>query len=90
VVILGSAVDPTAYESEVTGLLARHPGASYLLTEGSCSSLRQRVDGNLIYAVYLGPFPSPDAACTTRNRMGADSYVKRLDTTTPADRLWSC
>jgi serine/threonine-protein kinase len=90
VVFLGSATDPATHRSRVADLLAAHPGASYLLTEGSCSSLRQRLDGNLIYAVYRGPFPSQAAACAAKDQAGGDSYVKKLDDTTPADQLWSC
>jgi len=90
VVFLGSAVTPGAYEEEIAALLDAHPGASYLLTEGSCSSLRQRVDGNLIYAAFTGPYASQAAACQARIAVGGDSYVKVLDDTTPAEQLWSC
>lgn len=90
VVFLGSAVDPGAYEEEIAALLDAHPGASYLLTEGSCSSLRQRLNGNLIYAAYSGPYPSQAAACQARAAVGGDSYVKLLDNTTPAEQLWQC
>ncbi|MBB3082147.1 serine/threonine-protein kinase [Geodermatophilus sabuli] len=90
VVFLGSAVTPGRYEEEISGFLAAHPGASYLLTAGSCSSLRHDLDGALIYAAYTGPFPSQAAACAERARVGGESYVKRLDDTTPPGQLWTC
>jgi serine/threonine-protein kinase len=90
VVIIGSAVDPGGYEDTIAALLDAHPGASYLLTEGGCSSLRQQLDGNRIYAAYSGPYPTQAAACRARAGVGGDSYVKVLDNTTPAEQLWTC
>jgi serine/threonine-protein kinase len=91
VVFLGSATDPATYRDDVSALLSGQPGARYLLTDGSCSSLRQRMpDGRLIYAVYLGPFPDQATACAVHRRAGGESYVKVLDDTTAPDRLWTC
>jgi hypothetical protein len=93
VVFVGSAVDAATYADDVAAQLAAHPGSAYLLTEGSCSSLRQRLpDGRSIYAVYLGPFPTQAAACAERNGVdaGAGAYVKALDNVTPAEQLWEC
>ena len=92
-VFVGSAVDAATYADDVAAQLAAHPGSAYLLTEGSCSSLRQRLpDGRSIYAVYLGPFPTQAAACAERNGVdaGAGAYVKALDNVTPAEQLWEC
>lgn len=90
VVVLGSAVNPGTYEEQIAALLDAHPGASYLLTERGCSSLRQRLNGNPIYAAYSGPYPSQYEACRARADVGGDSYVKVLDNTTPAQQLWTC
>ncbi|SDM61999.1 serine/threonine protein kinase [Geodermatophilus siccatus] len=90
VVFLGSAVDPDTYPEDVAVLLAEHPGAEYLLTEDSCASLRQELDGNRIYSVYEGPYPDRATACAARARVGGDAYVKRLDDTTPPEQLWTC
>jgi serine/threonine-protein kinase len=91
VVFLGSATHPAAYRADVAGLMAGHPDARYLLTDGLCSSLRQRMpDGSVIYAVYLGPFPDQASACAVRRGIGGESYVKVLDDTTPPDRIWTC
>jgi serine/threonine-protein kinase len=93
VVFVGSAVDAATYADDVAAQLAAHPGAAYLLTEGGCSSLRQRLpDGRSIYAVYLGPFPTQAAACAERNGLGVGvgAYVKVLDDVTPAEQIWEC
>jgi serine/threonine-protein kinase len=91
VVILGSATDPASYAEDVRNLLGVDPRARYVLTEGACSSLRQRTDeGNQIYAVYLGPYPDQTSACTVSTGIGGGVYVKRMDTTTPPEQTWSC
>jgi hypothetical protein len=91
VVILGSATDPATHADDVTALLSSNPEAKYVLTEGACSSLRQRTaDGNQIYAVYLGPYPDQAAACTVSTGIGGGVYVKRMDDTTPSDQTWEC
>lgn len=91
VVFVGSGLEPDTYPADVAQLLSQFPGADYLLTDGECSSLRQRLpDDRLIYAVYYGFYPTQAAACERRDQIGGDSYVKRLDDVTPADQLWEC
>lgn len=91
VVFLGAATDPASYESDVRALLGGHSQAKYLLTEGSCTSMRQRLpDGSLIYAVWVGPYPDQAAACSARDFIGGGAYVKRMDNTTPAEQLYQC
>ncbi len=91
VVFLGAATTPGRYAADIDQLLGTHAGAEYLLTEGSCSSLRQRLDdGARIYAAYVGYFADQSTACTARDRIGGGAYVKRLDNTTPAEQLWQC
>jgi cell division septation protein DedD len=91
VVFLGAATDPAAYEADVRTLLSSQPTAKYVLTQGSCSSMRQALpDGTLIYTVYVGPYPDQAAACSARAAIGGAAYVKRMDDVTPADQLWQC
>ncbi|WP_308283071.1 serine/threonine-protein kinase [Pseudonocardia nigra] len=91
VTFVGSAVTPGAHRAEVASLLAQHPGSSYLLAETGCASLRPRLpDGRSICSVYLGPYATPDQACSARRAAGGDSYVKVLDEVTPVDRFVEC
>ncbi|WP_312870586.1 serine/threonine-protein kinase [Gordonia asplenii] len=75
-----NATAPGAYASEIAAALAQHPGASYLRTDQSCSSLRQALNGNPIYAVY---FPGDLATvCAIKARIGGHTYARRLDNAT--------
>ncbi|WP_290054872.1 serine/threonine-protein kinase [Amycolatopsis solani] len=88
VVILGSAVTPARYRADVQRFLDAHPGSSYLHAPSTgCGSLRQRVNGADVYAVYAGPFATKESACARR---GGDAYVKRLDTTSSPAQVLSC
>lgn len=88
VVLLGSAITPDRYRADVQRFLDAHPGAHYLHTPSTgCGSLRQRVNGADVYAVYFGPFATADAACARRS---SGAYVKRLDNTTSPERVVSC
>jgi serine/threonine-protein kinase len=91
ILIVGSAVDPRRYQSDVREFLEAHPGARYLHAPSTgCRSLRQRLDGADIYSVYYGPFPDKAAACEKRAVTGGDSFVRRLDDTSTPDRAVSC
>ena len=91
VVFLGAATDPAAYEFDVQTLLESNPGAQYTLTQGSCASMRQALpNGDLIYAVWTGPYADQSAACAARAGYGDAAYVKRMDDTTPPEQLWEC
>jgi hypothetical protein len=91
ITVVGSAVRPASYSADVARLLGRHSGSAYLYAEASCSSLRPRMpDGDSIYAVFLGPFPTQAQACATKRAVGGDSYVRVLDDVTPDDRLIKC
>lgn len=80
ITLIGAAVTPAAYVSQLDDLLARYPQSSYLRTENVCSSLRPRMpDGSAIYAVYFGPFASAGEACAARASGPTDAYVKVLD-----------
>ncbi|MDQ2707576.1 MAG: hypothetical protein M3Z25_08040 [Actinomycetota bacterium] len=90
-VFVGAAVRPGAYQREVGDFLARYSGASYLLAEQACPSLRPRTGaGNSIYAVYYGPFPTLGNACETKGRVGVGSYVRRLDNSGSRSRTIAC
>jgi serine/threonine-protein kinase len=92
VVFLGSSTNPASYQTSIDALLSAHPGSQYMLTAGSCSSLRQALpDGSQIYAVYTGPYTTPEEACAAREQSGDDdAYVKVLDNSTPPDQIWTC
>ncbi|GAA4665967.1 serine/threonine-protein kinase [Gordonia humi] len=76
-----NAVDPGTYVQEVATALARHPGSSYLRTDRSCSSLRQHLNGNPVYAVYLAG-SSLAETCRIKAEVGGDAYARRLDDVT--------
>ena len=73
-------------------MLAARPGARWFTTEGTCGSLRARTDeGAPIHAVYLGPFPTVDAALAACAAGPLDAYAKRLDDgTDPAGGVVTC
>jgi serine/threonine-protein kinase len=81
VLMVGSAISPAFYQRDVTTALDTYPGASYLRTDQTCSSLRPDLDGNAIYSTYFGPYGSVAEACAERWRGPADAYVKVLSTT---------
>ncbi|MFJ9779987.1 serine/threonine-protein kinase [Amycolatopsis sp. NPDC101161] len=88
VVILGSAITPGRYPADVQRFLDAHPGAGYLHAPSTgCGSLRQRVEGADVYAVYSGPFGTKDAACAHRS---GGAYVKRLDNTSSPTQVVNC
>jgi serine/threonine protein kinase len=88
VVVLGSAITPARYRADVQQFLNAHPGARYLHTPTTgCGSLRQQVNGADVYAVFDGPFATPQGACARR---AGSSYVKRLDNTTSPATVVSC
>jgi len=90
-VIVANATRPGAYRNEIGGFLARYSGASYLLAEQACSSLRAHTEsGNSIYAVYYGPYPALDNACATRRRVGGGSYIRKLDNGPQSSVIFRC
>lgn len=90
-VIVANATRPGTYQHEISAFLGRYAGASYLLAEQACSSLRSHTgDGSSIYAVYYGPYPALDNACETRRRMGGGSYVRKLENGGPSTVIIRC
>lgn len=88
---VGAAVKPANYRTEVQAYLDRYPGSSYLLAEQNCSSLRHHMDnGASIYTVYYGPYSTLAQACEARSRVGGDSFIRRLDNSTPVGQEPRC
>jgi hypothetical protein len=88
---VGAAVKPANYRTEVQAYLNRYPGSSYLLAEQNCSSLRHHMDnGASIYTVYYGPYSTLAQACEARSRVGGDSFIRRLDNSTPVGQEPRC
>ncbi len=80
VLVVGSVTTPVGYQEAVVRLLDATPGAQWFTTEGTCGSLRDRSDdGTLIHTVYLGPFPTADAALSACSAGPPDAYARRLD-----------
>lgn len=90
-VFVGAAVMPGNYDDEVQTYLDRYPGSAYLLAEQNCTSLRHHMDnGASIYTVYYGPYPTLTEACNARSRVGGDSFIRRLDNSTPVGQEPRC
>jgi hypothetical protein len=88
---VGAAVKPANYRTAVQAYLNRYPGSSYLLAEQNCSSLRHHMDnGASIYTVYYGPYSTLAQACEARSRVGGDSFIRRLDNSTPVGQEPRC
>lgn len=91
IVVLGNAVNPSTYRSEVQRYLDRWPDASYLRTDYSCPSLRQVDDaGNKIYAVYRVAGSTARQVCAAVAAAGGDAYGKWLDNTTDPRSIIPC
>jgi hypothetical protein len=81
IVVLGNAVTPGRYQSDVQRLLADNPGASYLRTDQSCPSLKQATEtGSPIYAVFRVAGRTPQEVCSAVRAAGGNAYGKWLDT----------
>ena len=89
IVVLFSAVSPGSYEQEVQAALNANPGASYLRTDQSCSSLNQATaDGDPIYAVYR--VGGSDRATVCAAVAGSGGYGKWLDNTSDPNARIDC
>jgi serine/threonine-protein kinase len=90
-VFVGAATVADSHADDVRRLLAAFPGSRYLHSLQGCPSLRDRLDdGDDFYAVYLGPFATPEAACTARAAAGDGAYVRPLDTTSAPGAALPC
>jgi serine/threonine-protein kinase len=90
IVVVGNVTD-APWASQVREQLADHPGARYLRTDRSCSTLRQATEtGNPIYAAYYGPFTDVSTACSVKANAGGDAYVKTMDQATSPSSSITC
>jgi len=87
ITLIGSSTDPSQYQTEVQSFLTAHPGSSYLVTDQSCAALVSSVNGNRVYAAYLGPFATMAQACSAAV---SGSYVKMLKDVNPDAALIAC
>lgn len=90
ITIVASAIGDHATADGIAGVIESYPGSDYLRTDQTCSSLRQHVDGEPIYVVYLGPFPFQSDACTARAEGPEGAYAKQLSNDVPPDEVVSC
>ena len=91
IVILDSATTPGRYQEEIARALSNNPGASYLRTDLSCPSLRQKSeDGNPIYAVYRSGGTNKETLCAAVAAAGPGTYGRWLDNTTDPDNPVEC
>ncbi len=74
VLLLESSGVPSQYRS-VVERAADVPGAKYLRTDESCAGFFQEIDGNAIYAAYVGPFPTFGEACAARSSLDRGTTV---------------
>jgi hypothetical protein len=91
IVLLANAVTPGQYDAAIQHYLDTFPGASYLRTDESCPSLRQRDDaGNPIYAVYRPAGRTQAEVCAAVRAAGGEAYGKWLDMTTNPRYMIPC
>jgi hypothetical protein len=88
---IGASVNPDRYSEEIGDYLRRYPEAKYLRTDVACSSLRPRTDsGEVIYAVFFGPFVTFEEACQAAAGGPSGSYVKPLDNVSDPNEIPEC
>lgn len=73
IVLLASSGDPTQWERTIEGAYNHNSDTQYLRTDRSCEGFAQEIEGNPIYAAYLGPFSTSEEACATRQGAGVGS-----------------
>ncbi len=90
-VFIGASVDPSRNTADIQRFLTANPGSKYLRTDQSCQSLRQRTpSGQVIYAVFLGPFATMAEACTALGNAPSGAYVKPLDNSSNPETIPNC
>lgn len=85
VVVLGSALDRTAFADTASALTAKYPGTNYLISGSSCFNFRSQS----AYVLYEGPYATLGTACAARLAGTRDAYVKVADRGA-TDRTVSC
>ena len=90
-VMLASTGTPKDYASTLSPALGLADDNHYLVTNGSCESFNQEVDGNPIYASYVGPFDDLTDACSVRESLAYQgAYVRLLDAGRVTRSLCEC
>ncbi len=90
-VMLASTGTPEDYASTLSPALGLADDNHYLVTNGSCESFNQEVDGNPIYASYVGPFEDLADACSVRESLAYEgAYVRLLDAGRVTRSLCEC
>lgn len=90
-VVLASSGDPKADDRTIGAAVDQVPDAKYLRTSRSCETFNQSLNGNPIYAAYVGPFDSIAEACAARTETGiAAAYVRTLSTDRELRDICSC
>lgn len=91
IVVLASSGDPGSDDRTIGGAAKKVPGAKYLKTSKSCATFNQSLNGNPIYAAYIGPYDSMSDACQARTDTGiASSYVRMLSLDRELREICSC
>jgi hypothetical protein len=91
VVVLASSGDPQTYERTLRPALVSAPGSRYLVTNRSCTSFNQSIEGHAIYAAYQGPFDSRAEACQARAESRyPGAYVRMLDPNVDGRAVCAC
>ncbi len=90
ITVLASVIGPQASAASIADLLETYPGAEYLRTDQTCSSLRPSLDGQPIYVVYFGPFAFDTDACVARAQGPDDAYARRLSDEIGPDHEVAC
>ncbi len=90
ITVLASAVGDQATADGIGNVLDDYPGANYLRTDQTCSSLTPAIDGAPIYVVYLGPFAFDSDACEARSEGPEGAYARRLSNDLGPDHSVVC
>ena len=90
-VVLASSGAPSTYVSDLTKKTDDVPGARYLRTDQSCDAFYPDLNGQPIYAMYIGPFDSTEEACEERDAAGIPgAYVRTLESGRRKPDVCSC
>lgn len=79
------------WEDKLGAAVAGVPDAKYLKGEASCEAFVARNRGHLVYAAYLGPYPSLDDACVAMSGLSTTvAWVRELANPSKERELCMC